>query len=119
MTLSHPSETRAPEATDSVDWFDVYTRAAHRTTKLPKGWIGYLFEAVRGQGVMVTGKVVTQSISRGPRKGEPNFRTADPATQRKVFVSNKAAGAERRREIKARAKSLPASLESKKEGAAV
>ncbi|MEN3212282.1 hypothetical protein PUR23_19925 [Methylorubrum populi] len=114
-----PSETRAREAREHLNWLDTYTRAAHRATKLPKGWIGYLFESVEGQGVMVTGKVVTQAISRGPRKGEPNFRTADPATERKVFVSNKAADAERRREIKALAKPLSASLESQKEGAAV
>lgn len=82
-----------------ASWLDTYTRAAHRVATLPEGWIGYLFQAVEGQGVLVTGKVVTQSIKRGPRKGEPNFRTADPKTQRMVFVSNEDAEAERQREI--------------------
>ncbi|MGA4550625.1 hypothetical protein [Methylorubrum aminovorans] len=97
MTAS-PTEGRERPVPDS--WLDTYTRAAHRAAKLPKGWIGYLFEAVKGQGVMVTGRVVTQAISRGPNKGEPNFRTADPATERKVFVSNKAAEAQRRRDTR-------------------
>ncbi len=83
----------------SSSWLDTYTRAAHRIATLPDGWIGYLFEAVKGQGVLVTGRVVTQTITRGPRKGEPNFRTADPKTERKVFVSNADAEAERQREI--------------------
>jgi hypothetical protein len=118
MTLT--SETRAPVGAETPpdSWFDTYTRAAHRAAKLPKNWIGYLFEAVQGQGVMVTGRVVTQTITRGPRKGEPNFRTADPKTERKVFVSNKAAEAERRREIKARSKPLLPANESQNEGAA-
>ncbi|MBD8909680.1 hypothetical protein [Methylorubrum zatmanii] len=92
----------APEVRErpkSVDWFDIFTRAAHRSVVLPDGWIGYLSQAVEGQGVMVTGKVVTQAITRGPRKGSPNFRTADPKTERKVFVSNEAIHAEREREF--------------------
>lgn len=97
MTVLSPESRERPVP---GSWLDTYTRAAHRAAKLPKGWIGYLFEVVKGQGVMVTGKVVTQAITRGPRKGDPNFRTADPATERKVFVSNKAAEAQRRRDTK-------------------
>jgi len=87
-----------PQPCTNRDWFDSYTRAAHRTTRLPKGWIGYLFQAVEGQGVMVTGRVVTQAITRGPRKGAPNFRTADPKTELKVFVTYRAVEAQRKRE---------------------
>lgn len=67
---------------------DIYTIAARKLVKLPDDWQPYLYVAVQGQGVMVTGKVVTDTISRGPRKGEPNFRKADTSTKQSVFVSH-------------------------------
>ena len=76
-----------PPVTESGSWLDAYTLAAQRTAGLPGNWIGFLFEAVRGQGVMVTGLVVTSAKTRGPNKGEPNFRKGDQSTKRRVFVS--------------------------------
>lgn len=65
-----------------MNWFDTYTRAAHRAVTLPDGWIGYEFQSVPGQGVMVTGGVVAKTITRGPLKGTPNFRTLDRKAER-------------------------------------
>lgn len=71
-------------------WLDEWTVAARKQESLPDNWVGYLFEAVRGQGMLVTGKCVTRLISRGFRKGDPCFRTADPASKRTVFVPRQA-----------------------------
>lgn len=84
------------------DWLDAFTLAAREQMTLPGNWYGYLFERVDGQGVLVTGKCVTRAISRGPRMGEPCFRTADPETERKVFVSSAAADAASKRLREAR-----------------
>jgi hypothetical protein len=74
----------------SKSWLDAYTAAAREAASLPADWHGWLFTAVPGQGVLVKG-AVCPPITRGPRKGAPNFRKSDRRTERQVFVSNEAA----------------------------
>lgn len=73
-----------------MDGFDILSAAARKACKLPDDWHGYLFTKVEGQGVMVKGLVVTERKTRGPRKGDLNFRKGDKATERAVFVSHAA-----------------------------
>lgn len=50
-------------------------------------WYPWYFEAIRGQGVMMTG-AECPLITRGKNKGQPNFKKRDKSTERKVFVPN-------------------------------
>jgi len=54
-----------------------------------EGWTPWIFEAVVG-GIICTG-AVCPLITRGKRKGEPNYRKADMTTYRKVIVPARAA----------------------------
>lgn len=47
-------------------------------------WHAWLFERIEG-GVLCTG-AVCPLITRGKRKGEPNFKKADKSTKKTVFV---------------------------------
>jgi len=49
-----------------------------------KGWYPWLFESAVG-GIVCTG-AVCPLITRGPNKGQPNFKKKDPATQSIVIV---------------------------------
>lgn len=49
-----------------------------------KGWAAYDFEAIHG-GVLCTG-AVCPLVTRGPNKGRPNYRKADPRTIERVFI---------------------------------
>lgn len=55
----------------------------------PNGFEFYLFEALPEEGptqvLRLTGGVAPLK-SRGPGKGQPNFRKLDPATRRTVFL---------------------------------
>jgi len=50
-----------------------------------EGWYPYEFERVEN-GILVTGAVF-EPITRGPRKGRPNFRKMDKSTKRTVVVT--------------------------------
>jgi hypothetical protein len=58
---------------------------AMATPGLPPGWRPWRFEAAHG-AVICTGAVPLATYTRGPRKGEPNFRKRDPNTECKVCV---------------------------------
>lgn len=49
-----------------------------------ENWHPWLFECIKG-GVLVTG-AVCPLVTRGPRKGEPNYRKYDRTTKMTVFV---------------------------------
>lgn len=54
----------------------------------PDEWYGWIFKAVPGKGLFVTG-AECPLITRGPRKGQPNLRMADQSTRRRVFLTLK------------------------------
>jgi hypothetical protein len=58
--------------------------AAIKASGVP-GWRPWIFEKVKG-GIRCTG-AVCPPVTRGPRKGEPNFRRPDKATRTKVVVT--------------------------------
>lgn len=49
------------------------------------GWVPWKFRAIHG-GVLCEG-AVCPLITRGRRKGQPNYRKGDPSTRREVFVA--------------------------------
>ncbi len=49
-----------------------------------EGWVPFIFERLEN-GVLVTG-AVCPLVTRGPRKGQPNYRKRDPKTLKKVAV---------------------------------
>jgi hypothetical protein len=61
------------------------------TQGVPEGWRWYSLNAVgesRTQGgVLITGAVCTETITRGLRKGEPNWKKRDRATERELFAT--------------------------------
>ena len=50
-----------------------------------EGWYPYQFERVKN-GILVTGAVF-DLVTRGPRKGQPNFRKMDRTTKKTVIIS--------------------------------
>lgn len=50
-----------------------------------KDWYPWLFQRIEG-GILCTG-AVCPLVTRGKRKGEPNYRKADMATKRTVFIA--------------------------------
>lgn len=70
---------------------DIYDRACRKIADLPAEWRGMIFKSVGHpadhQGVIVTG-AVAPLITRGPNKGEPNWRKRDFSTEQQVYVSH-------------------------------
>jgi len=50
-----------------------------------EGWYPYQFERIEN-GILVTGAVF-EPITRGARKGQPNFRKMNKSTKRTVVVT--------------------------------
>lgn len=67
-------------------WFDRMSKKAAEKVGI-ENWRAWIFTAAPQGGVFLTG-AVCPSVKRGPRKGEPNCRVADPATKHTVYLSH-------------------------------
>lgn len=81
-----------------LDWFN---ECAREIGRLPDDWQWFKLEVIgkhpNTQGVMVTGAVSHVLIEKGPRKGEPNWKHRDKATEQQVFVAHGAMDARKDR----------------------
>lgn len=61
------------------------------TQGVPEGWRWYSLRAVgesrAAGGVLIKGTVCTETVAHGPRKGEPNLKKRDKATERELFAT--------------------------------
>lgn len=70
----------------SLDLFPDITAHLRELYGLPEGWMGYAFEVIppemsqRTRAMRITG-MVPGVYKRGPKRGQPNFRTGDKATR--------------------------------------
>jgi hypothetical protein len=63
------------------------SRAAAKKVKFPEDkWFGWIFSVADQGGIFITG-AVCPPITRGPRKGEPNYRKHDRTTKRTVYLA--------------------------------
>lgn len=65
---------------------DLYNRYAIEMAGMPVGWRWYKLDARVHGGVLISGLVPTVFFTRGPRKGRPNFRASNKATERTIFA---------------------------------
>lgn len=70
---------------DNSTWIErISARAAEKTGI--EGWHAWLFTHAEQGGLFVTG-AVCPLITRGERKGKPNYRKKDTTTKQMVYLS--------------------------------
>jgi hypothetical protein len=70
----------------SESWIDRMSAVASRKSGAPKGWRGWIFRKAEQGGLFVTG-AVCPPITRGPNKGNPNYRKHDKNTKMVIYLS--------------------------------
>ena len=77
---------------------EAYSLAARQAAGLPDDWYGWLFTATEPKGVLVRGAVCPK-VTRGKRKGQPNWRKKDMSTDRTVLIYRSGEGRARQTQI--------------------
>lgn len=77
----------------AINAMRIFDRACHDMQSLPEGWQGCVYTRVMHGNVSVGVNVrgaVSPPYLRGPRKGEPNWKRRDEATECVVYVPHEA-----------------------------
>ena len=64
---------------------DLMELCARRKIGMPDTWQAFRWQR-KGDYIIVTGAVVTETFKRGPRKGRPKWSARDPETEMPVTV---------------------------------
>lgn len=80
------SEADNPQ-TISPTWMERMSARAAKKSGM-KNWHAWIYSAAAQGGLLVTG-AVCPPITRGERKGKPNYRKADRATQQIIYLSKR------------------------------
>lgn len=68
-------------------WLERMSALAAKKSRM-KNWHAWLYTAADQGGLLVTG-AVCPPITRGKRKGKPNYRKADKTTQQIIYLSKR------------------------------